>query len=243
MSPARTRHLSASELDRLLAGEPLDDPSALDHFEGCETCRRERDALAALVSLAHRSPVALSDDYGERVWQRLRPELERRSSRTSWIPLRLAAAAGLVIAVLATVAVRTPWRSRPSEVEGPDAGAARDALFVEAVDTHLERSRRLFIELSNLSPGDDGAVAAAALEARARRLLEENRRYLRMAAGRGSDLRNTLGSLEAVLAEAADDPAQRPIEEDRLRDLLFETRLAQVQLARAPVESSPRSPS
>jgi hypothetical protein len=257
-------HLSPDALDRLTRqaagpppGEestPVLDPAELDHLEGCDECRRAVDALSSLAALLRAAPVEPPPGYGAAVRRRIEgrlapsPEVSRPGLRPSL------AAAGLAAAILTAAAVGLLWpnpadppappeiapRTADREPTGPPSPQASPDTLLADVESHLERARRLCIELSNRPVGQGGADSAD-IEDRARELLAANREYRRFAATTVPALAPTLDRLEPVLAEAARDPA-RAARDEAVRDLLFETRLAQAQFAAFVVRPDGREP-
>jgi len=196
----------------------------------------------------------------ERVWARLRPQLEvpseiqpgargpRRffawatSGTRSWKGWRLAAVAAALVAALlgAFVLGRRSVAPAPATVAAaqPFSAAARGRLLDSSVSGHLESSSLLLTDLSHASPdqglGDERAWAAS--------LLAENRLY-RRAAQRAGQRRIValLDELEPLLVELANGPvgSAGPAGDDEVtslqhrideRDLLFKVRIVSARL-------------
>ncbi len=191
----------------------------------------------------------------ERVWARLRPQLDSDSEpRTrsgarrlfgrpapAWGGWRFAAvAAALVLALLGALlgafvlGRRSVTPSSAVVAARPFSDAARERLLDSSVSGHLESSSLLLTDLSHASPeqqlGDERVWAAS--------LLAENRLY-RRAAERAGQRRIValLDELEPLLVELANLPAdpaagevtslQHRIDE---RDLLFKVRVVGARL-------------
>lgn len=259
-------HLSSDALDRLTrraAGsspgegstpDPVLHPAESRHLESCDECRRAVDTLSNLATLLREAPVEPPPGYSSAVRRRIEGRLAP-SPEASHPRLRPSlAAAGLAAAILTAVVVGLIWpspahppappetasRSADAEATGPSSPLASPDTLLADVESHLERTRRLCIELSN-RPAGQGSVNGVDIEERARELLAANRAYRRLTATAAPALTTTLDSLEPVLAKAARDPA-RAARDEAVRDLLFETRLAQVQLASYVVPPSGQAP-
>jgi hypothetical protein len=130
----------------------------------------------------------------------------RGGARNPWLWRRLALAASVsALVVLAFLAGR--WSDGPER--GPIAPEARDRILLVAVGDHLDRSRRLLIELAN---AEASAVAdLSSQQALAHDLASNNRLYRKTAGVSGrEEVVELLEELEAVLLEVANGPAQRP---------------------------------
>lgn len=212
------RHLSAEEMTDLFYGEAPAAREAPAHLLECALCRREYEELREVLALCGAPPSPrLEEDYGEELWRRLRPEIERLDRQ----PSRWWLAAALAASVLAAAGLGVlGWRGaeRPGARQ---AAAGRELLLLDAVGQHFERSQRLLVELVN-APG--APVGSPGVQGWARELLSANRLYRQLAAREEPELLPVLESLELALAETAH--GFHP----EVRDLLFDLRLAQLDV-------------
>jgi hypothetical protein len=226
-------HLSDDDLVLLHYGED-EGSEAGAHLAGCAECAERLRAVAGVLALAA-PPEApeRGEDYGARVWERLRPQLGIAGPRPRVLPMRprllprvasfLALAAALVLAFL--LGRRFPDQPQPLSAE------VRERVLLVAVGDHLERSQMVLIELANAPTGE--ALNVKAQRALADELVSANRLYRQTAARSGEPaLTAVLEELERVLVEVAAGPdaltpgdlaeLQRRIES---RGLLFRVRV------------------
>jgi hypothetical protein len=107
-----------------------------EHLDSCSICRDRHEELVRLLAAVHPAPVPERDaDYGRRVWQRLRPRLERRpylSWRWLFEPFQLPALPRWAFApAMAGLVLAAFWvggfSSRPSSVDVPQLRASLEA--------------------------------------------------------------------------------------------------------------------
>jgi hypothetical protein len=226
-------HLNDDELALLHYGEDAG-PEAQGHVRACAECAGRLRALGATLALA-KAPEApeRGEDYGARVWGRLRPQLGLPEPGPKVVPIRArlwprlatvsALAAALVLAFL--LGRRFPHEPQPLSAE------VRERVLLVAVGDHLERSQMVLVELVNAPAGE--AMNARVQRALADELVSANRLYRQTAARSGEPaLTAVLEELERVLVEVAAGPdaispgdlaeLQRRIES---RGLLFRVRV------------------
>jgi hypothetical protein len=231
-------HLSEDDLVLLHYHEDAGS-EANAHLAGCAACADRLRALGRTLALL-RAPEApeRGEDYGARVWARLRPGLELREARPKVVPIRgrlwpravsvAALAAALVLAFV--LGRRFPDQAQPLSAE------VRERVLLVAVGDHLERSQMVLVELVN-APVDE-AMNVKAQRALADELVSANRLYRQTAARSGEPaLTAVLEELERVLVEVAAGPdaltpddlaeLQRRIES---RGLLFRVRVIGTQV-------------
>jgi hypothetical protein len=211
--------------------------------------RRYQELRRVLAAADEWSVPEPGPSYEADLWTRLQPRLQQSTPRSRllaaadrfgsrgrrWLPA--AAAAALLLAV-GYLAGRLAPRPEADPVRALSA-EARQRILVETLAGHLERSQRLFTELANLTPGDDGGLQAE--QAAARQLLADNRLYRTAAAQGGREgVAALLTDIEPVLLELAHLPAEPEAGEvDFLRQriesrgLLFKTRVASELLSRS----------
>lgn len=243
------KHLSEDEQMEMYYDEGSE--AAKAHLKACRECaaeyakfKRSVDAIKS-EEIPQRGP-----DYGDFVWQALRPQLIPYEQKTagwqgwSWWKTATAAAACLALMTAAFIGGRF-WEHRTST--GSDLAAnvqPQQRVVVVVLTDHLDRTERLLVQLNHADSGDK--VENAQLQTEARELLASNRLY-RVSANKEGDpaLAGALDRLERVLAEVANDPHLTAADLERVRKdmntsgILFEVR---VLLARKPnQESGPMS--
>jgi hypothetical protein len=224
------------------------------HLEKCEACRaldREMRAVLALVDTA--PTIEAPPGFGREMWARVEPSISARATRRPWwsafanataslAPVRhWALGVGMAALLLASFTLGRVWEGAPRRDEPAPQGStpavgATDAmterLLRAEMEDHLERSRRVLVDVVN---GDDAAaVSLASDRTRAADLVADGRLY-RGAADRIGDveMRNLLEDVERVLVDVANGssgPASKELEDVRTRideqDLLFRLRVA-----------------
>jgi hypothetical protein len=236
------KHLNEEELIALYYVEPAEDPDARRHLAQCEECAGSYAELKQdLEGIQAAEAPPRGVEYGEQVWQALRPSLvayerPRRSwFGISWKAAGLATACAVLIA-LGFVGGRY-WERRGTNLAknaagGANAQATQRVVLVVLTD-HLDRTERLLVALQHADAGD-----APELQSQARELLASNRLYRASATEAGDPaLAGALDRLERVLAEVANDPDLSEADLDRVRTqmntegILFEIRVLQSRTA------------
>jgi hypothetical protein len=240
------KHLSDEELIEMYYGEGSGSEAALAHLRACRECAaRYAELQQDLEGIPPVTVPLRSAEYGEQVWQALRPKLvahEKKPARwLGWLPWRaagLATACALLLG-LAFVGGRY-WERLHAGKTGTIAGAAgpqaQKRVVLVVMTDHLDRTERLLVALEHADPDD--AAENSQLQSQARELLASNRLY-RVSANEAGDpaLAGALDRLEGVLAEIANDPSLSAADLERVRKemnsegILFEIR---VLLAQAP---------
>ena len=249
------KHLTEEEWIEYYYGEiadrELDREPMQAHIAECAECAARGQELARDLSLMREleGEPARGDDYGQQVWQALRPTLTpyAKSSHWKWPakwnrPFVFASAAVALIAFAAAAFYSGRlWEQRraPQTASSGQAGSeqigsglAGQRIVLLVVSDHLDRSQRLLAELDDA----DEAAADHGLQATARELLTENRLYRQstahLSAADDSSLQTILNDLEPVLVELANQPGDlNRAEIVRLRKemntggLLFEIRV------------------
>ncbi len=209
------------------------------HLAGCAECAGRLRALGRILALAP-APEApeRGEDYGARVWARLRPQLDLGDARPKVVAIRgrLWPRAVSVAAVAAALVVAFLLGRQFPEVPQPLSAEVRERVLLVAVGDHLERSQMVLVELVN-APVDE-AMNVKAQRALAGELVSANRLYRQTAARSGEPaLTAVLEELERVLVEVAAGPdaitpddlaeLQKRIES---RGLLFRVRVIGTQV-------------
>jgi hypothetical protein len=220
--------------------------AANEHLASCVACAAEFEAISRVLALVTDAPVPdRGDDYGTRVWTRLRWRLGAPSRRKQWQWLAVAAVLGVGVCTGGVV-----WNTRHSPkspmadvaqstkpaVAGRIAGATQNQrVLVVVVSDHLEASERMLTEVSNADPKQ--TFDAAAQQERAVDLVASNRIYRQTALQRGDErIASLLSDLEPILVELAH--AGKTLSPDELasiqkriesKGLLFKVRVMSAQ--------------
>ncbi|HZZ39904.1 MAG TPA: hypothetical protein VFE06_12290 [Acidobacteriaceae bacterium] len=240
------KHLSEDELIELYYGEAADGASA--HQQACRECSARFAELQQSLQAIRSEPAARRGaDYGERVWESLRPRLvpyeKKAAGRRAWGQWRAALLAlGCVLLLAGTFAGGRYWEritTKKANVAGNAGREATQRVVLVVLADHLDRSERLLVALEHADPSDPAENAQ--LQSSAQGLLASNRLY-RATASHADDpqLAGALDQLEGVLAEVANDPNLTSADLKRVRNemnaegILFEIR---VLMARQPDEA------
>ena len=211
-------HLTQEDIVSAYYGEPV----AEEHLQACTECQAELARLATVLDRVTAPEVPEpSEDYETRVWERLRWRMrveEKRQRRTGWMKW-VAVAAVTALAFISgllwkreAVPVSQEARTTTTATTAQPASSSsstqqqRDRVLLVVVSDHFDRSERVLVELTNLTPGE-GTVDIGAERAAAEELLASNRLYRRTAVSRGEETVATLlDELEPVLLQIAHAP-------------------------------------
>ena len=241
------KHLGQDEFIDLYYGEATN--AANTHLRACRDCSAKHAEFKHSMDTIQVPVVPKKDsDYGERVWETLRPQLipyEKKTARWHGWTQRRVAALAVSFSLLLTAAFLGGryWERKsthPNVVGNPPA--ARRVVLVVLTD-HLDRTERLLVELNHADLPN--STQNAQLQSEARELLASNRIYRASASDAGDVvLAGALDRLEGVLAEIANDPNLTEADLERVRKdmntegILFEIR---VLLTRhSDLESGPK---
>ncbi len=236
------RHLREEEMILLFYGETKS-PDTAAHLRTCESCRSAYEELRAVLALLNEAPPPEPEEgYGERVWRRLQPEIERDLPPLGWWAPRRTLAAALAASLLIAAGGGLLWWRSTARPDSGQIAARRDVLLFDAVDEHLERSQRLLVELLN-----EPAAGSPGVRSRAQELLAANRLYRQLAARQEPGLLPPLQALELVLVEAAHSADQPPgasalASSIDANGLLFELRLARQDVERKWLQAAGITP-
>lgn len=242
-------HLSDDELIDTYYGES---PSAGNsHLQVCRQCSGRYAELKQSLD-AIRPPAApeRTAEYGERVWETLRPRLipyeKRPASWLAWRRWRAAALAVSCAMLLVAAFLGGRYMERITTKRANVAGSPQTAqrVILVVLTDHLDRTERLLVELEHADSPDQRENVR--LQSEARELLASNRLYRATASNAGDPaLAGALDRLQGVLAEIANDPSLTAEDITRVRKdmntegILFEIR---VLLARSPNHGSGMKP-
>ncbi len=217
-------HLTQEDIVAAYYGEP----GSEEHLRTCADCQADLARLATVLDRVTAPEVPEpADDYETRVWERLRwrMRVEKKQAKHGW--MKWAAAAAVVMlafiggllwkrdaAPVTQVATQQP--SNPATpVTQPSTQQQRDRVLLVVVNDHFDRSERVLVELTNITPTDEN-VDIGAERAVAEELLTSNRLYRRTALDRGEEsVATLLDELEPILLQIAHAPEDMPADELR----------------------------
>ena len=229
------KHLDEEELIELYYGEGTGEADA--HMKACRECStqyaRFKRSLDAIGSTAVPQKSA---DYGDRVWEALRPQLipyqKKAAGWRGWANWRAAALLAGCAMVLAAVFVGGrywEWITEKKTNMANNPQSTQRVVLVVLTD-HLDRTERLLVALEHAGANDE--TNNEQLQSEARELLASNRLYRVTANSAGDpELAGALDKLEGVLAEIANDPSLSAADIERVRTdmntkgILFEIRV------------------
>jgi hypothetical protein len=214
-------HLSEEDLILHNYGEAEDPETARAHLEACAACRDELARLREVLAAAQLEVPERPEDYGARLYERLRLRVPRRKPLAPRLAIAAALAASLIAAFLAGRQTARPGFSAP----------VRERILLVAVGDHLERSRIVLAELVH-APAE-GSVDLSGERRSAQALAADNRLYRRTALRSGDTaLAEVLDELGRVLLEVSNGPSEpTPAQLRRIQErieaqgLLFKVRV------------------
>ena len=245
------QHLNEEELVAHYYHDAEAPTVAIEHLRECAECRAQFETITRVLALVNAAPVPdRGEDYGEKVWNRLRWKIGSDRRRMHW-PAIAGIAAALIMAFFAGLL----WRSRPEShpvtttiaratqpapvvtapVESTESNVNTDRLLLLVVNDHLESSERVLLEVVNATPGQ--SFDNSNQQKRAEDLVSANRLYRQTALQKGDErLAELLSDLEPVLIDLSH--AGTTIERTELRSfqrriesrgLLFKVRVISAQ--------------
>jgi len=248
------KHLSEEELIEVYYGEG--GAPAVAHLAGCLECSAQFAELQRDLEGARMAAVPeRGAEYGERVWEALRPRLVPYEKAVGWhrifgkgwaqwrVAVLTVGCAALVAAAFFGGRMWERHQKVTTTATNADPQAKQRVVLVVLTD-HLDRTERLLVALEHADSSDHAENAQ--MQSEARELLASNRLYRTTATNAGDPaLAGALDRLEGVLAEVANDPNLTARDLQRVRDemntegILFEVR---VLLARTPDQGSRLKP-
>lgn len=181
------------------------------HLAVCETCRREYRRIQQVLNSVDSLPVPERPaDYGAQVWNRMQPRVATIGTRAwlGWSVWRRALLAAALVVVIAGAFLAGRFGAQPP-VTKIAAAPVRERILLVAVGDHLERSKLVLAELSNLGTGKQGQVDISYEQRSAEDLIESSRLYRMTASASGDTATATvLDELERVLLDVANGPSR-----------------------------------
>ena len=242
-------HIGDEEMVELYYGEGTRVSEA--HVKACRQCSAHYAELKRNLDAIGSQPVPQRGaEYGDRVWESLRPQLipyEKKAlgwrALTSWKAAAVLAGCSILLAVVFIGGRYWERFSTKTTAVTTNAQTAQRVVLVVLTD-HLDRSERMLVQLEHAGPNN--RTDNVQLQSEARELLASNRLY-RVSAGNAGDpeLAGALDRLEGVLAEIANDPNLSAADINRVRKdmntkgILFEIRV--LRSRSSDQESEPRT--
>ncbi len=210
------KHLSEEELIEMYYGEG--GAPAVAHLTACRECSAQLAELKRDLEGARMAAVPeRGAEYGERVWEAMRPRLIPYEKKTlewhrffgkSWVQWKVAVLAVGCAALIAAAFFGGRIWERHQKVTTTATNAspqAKQRVVLVVLTDHLDRTERLLVALEHADSSD--RTENAQLQSEARELLASNRLYRTTATNAGDPaLAGALDRLEGVLAEVANDP-------------------------------------
>jgi len=230
------KHLTEEELIETYYGEA--GAPTVAHLAACRECTTQFAGLKKDLEGAMRTAVPeRGAEYGERVWQALRPQLipyeKKALGWRAWAQWRVAVVAiGCAALVAAAFVGGRIWErhQKTGTVAGGGSPQVQQRVVLVVLTDHLDRTERLLVSLEHADSSD--RAENAQLQSEARELLASNRLYRATASHAGDPaLAGALDRLEGVLAEVANDPDLTAADLERVRNemntegILFEIRV------------------
>jgi len=219
-------HLTQEDIVAAYYGEPVSE----EHLRTCAECQAEVARLATVLDRVTAPEVPeLADDYETRVWDRLRWRMrveEKQQKRGGWMKWAAVAAMTALAFITGLFWTREPApvpqeaRTTTGQPVKPATPAStsqqqRDRVLLVVVNDHFDRSERVLVELTNITPNEDN-VDIGAERAVAEELLTSNRLYRRTALDRGEEsVATLLDELEPILLQIAHAPEDMSADELR----------------------------
>ena len=218
-------HLTQEDIVTAYYGDPVSE----EHLRACAECQAELARLATVLDRVTAPDVPEpGEDYEARVWDRLRwrMRVEKKQAKQSWMKWAAVAAVAMLAFVggllwkreaAPVTQVATTTTPQPGNPTTPASTSQqqRDRVLLVVVNDHFDRSERVLVELTNLTPTDDN-VDIGAERAVAEELLTSNRLYRRTALDRGEEsVATLLDELEPILLQIAHAPEDLSADELR----------------------------
>ena len=254
------KHPDENQLILYHYGEPVERAWIESHLAACELCQAERTRLDLALNAVSSAPLPeRPENYGQEVWQRLRPLLppapapqrSQRWTRPFLWPRWMLGGAVSALVLLAFLAGRF-WPNHREPLPAPISSQVRDRILMFAVADHLESAAILLMELDNSGEtGGKGDVDISWQKARAQELVAGNRIIQQTAERAGeTGISSVLDDLGRVLLMVAHSPSSvSPAELDGLRKqiedqgILFKIQVVNSRLrerARSEAEARPQ---
>ena len=146
-------HPTEEQLVLYFYGESGESRAIADHLAECPACRADFALMQRTLNVVEGLKIPeRGPDYGERVWQRVAPQIRPRVRLWPlWLaPRRLAAVSAMALLLVAAFLVgRWPLQASPRSGRRPVNPAMRNRLLLVNLPDHLERSKVMLVQLAN----------------------------------------------------------------------------------------------
>jgi hypothetical protein len=242
------KHLEQEQLVAHYYGEAGKDVEK--HLADCYDCRTEFGNIQRTLAAVTPPDVPVrGPEYGAEVWNRIRAHLPEAEVKRAWwsMPQRWAAVGAM--AALIVVAFFVGRHSAPSDGglkannNAPTAQIVKERVLMVALDSHLEQSQTVLLEVAHAADAKDVEMVRDEAE----ELVGDNRLYRQAALNIGDrKTADVLDQLERVLLEIAhSDPDEGKAQIENLRHqiesqgLLFKVRVIHNNVQR-DIQPAPR---
>lgn len=194
------KHLAQEQLVAHYYGDSAKDVA--DHLADCYDCRSQfADIQRTLASIKPPEVPARDPGYGAEVWNRVRAHLPERPQRVWWRMPRRWAAIGVTAALMAVAFFAGRHTAPPPDAaKNPPPPVVRERVLMVALDSHLERSQVVLLDVAHASDAADVNLVRDEAED----LVGSNRLYRQSALKLGDrKTADVLDQLERVLLEIA----------------------------------------
>lgn len=213
------KHLEQEQLVAHYYGEAGKDVA--NHLADCYECRNEfANIQRTLTAIVPPEAPARGPEYGAAVWDRVRGHLPAAEPKRQWwlMPQRWAAVGAMaaLIAVAFLVGRHTAPPSPNVAANNPPAQVVKERVLMVALDSHLERSQTVLMEVTHAADAKDLDLVRDDAED----LVGSNRLYRQAALNLG-DRRtaDVLDQLERTLLEIAhSSPDESKAQIEQLRN-------------------------
>jgi len=228
------KHLGQEQLVAHYYGETGRDVA--NHLADCYDCRTEFANIQRTLSAVVLPDVpARGPEYGAEVWNRIRAHLPEPEVRIAWwrMPQRWAAVGAVAALVMIAFVIGRQTGSAPGGPLGagnnPPPRIVKERVLMVALDSHLEQSQMVLLEVAHAADAKDVAL----VREQAEDLVGDNRLYRQAAITMGDrKTADVLDQLERVLLEIShSSPEEGKAQIEQLRHqiesqgLLFKVRV------------------
>ena len=195
------KHLEQEQLVAHYYGEAGKDVA--NHLADCYECRTEFGNIQrTLAAIVPPEAPARGPAYGAEVWNRVRGHLPEAAPKRQWwlMPQRWAAVGAMAALIVVAFVIGRHTAPPPEVAKNPTQQVVRERVLMVALDTHLERSQMVLLEVAHAADARDLELVRDEAE----ELVGSNRLY-RQAALNIGDLKkaDVLDQLERALLDIA----------------------------------------
>lgn len=242
------KHLEQEQLVAHYYGEAGKDVQ--NHLADCYECRTEFGNIQRTLSaIVPPEAPARGPEYGSIVWDRIREHLPQSEPKRSWwlMPQRWAAVGAMAALIVTAFLIgrhSVPTSDINTAKSNPPAQIVKERVLMVALDSHLEQSQTVLLEVAHA----DNAKDVEMVRDEAEELVGDNRLFRQAALNIGDrKTADVLDQLERVLLEIAhSSPDEGKAQIEQLRHqiesqgLLFKVRVVHKNVQR-DIQPAPRN--